>query len=89
MANVLAIAGPNSRYKLAGAPRAGFWAGFWHGLLAPLTFIISLFNPKVGIYETTNRGCLYDFGFLLGVSAAFGGGGSEVTRQTGSPPSVL
>jgi hypothetical protein len=89
MANILALAGPNSRYKLAGAPRAGFWAGFWHGLVAPLTFIISLFNSNVGIYETNNRGRLYDFGFILGVSAALGGGGSGLARQPGSPPTVV
>jgi hypothetical protein len=83
MANMLAIAGPNSPYKLAGAPRAGFW----HGLLMPLTFLISVFNARVGIYETSNRGGLYDLGFVLGASAAFGGG-AELMRQSGSPPLV-
>jgi hypothetical protein len=77
MANSLAAAGPNSKYKLPGSAPAGFWAGFWHGLIAPITFIISLFTPNVRIYETHNKGALYDFGFILGVSASFGGSGSQ------------
>jgi hypothetical protein len=77
MANSLAAAGPNSKYKLPGAAPAGFWAGFWHGLIAPITFIISLFTHNVRIYETRNKGVLYDFGFILGVSASFGGSGSR------------
>jgi hypothetical protein len=35
----------------------------------------------VRIYETHNRGRLYDFGFLLGASAALGGGGSQTGGQ--------
>jgi len=73
MANALAAAGPNSKYKLPGATPAGFWAGVWHGAIAPITFIISLFNPSVRIYETNNKGCWYDFGFILGASASLGG----------------
>jgi hypothetical protein len=77
MANSLAAAGPNSKYKLPGAAPAGFWAGFWHGLICPITFIISLFTPNVRIYESNNKGVLYDFGFIIGVSASFGGSGSQ------------
>jgi hypothetical protein len=77
MANVLAVAGPNSKYQLPEARPAGFWAGLWHGLISPITFLVSLFNPGVRIYETKNRGLLYDFGFLIGVSGAFGGSGSQ------------
>ena len=77
MANVLAVAGPNSKYQRPGARPAGFWAGLWHGLICPLTFIISLFTPRVRIYETNNRGRLYDFGFLIGASGALGGSSSQ------------
>jgi len=84
MANVLAVAGPNSKYQQAGADPAGFWAGLWHGLISPITFLVSLFNPGVRIYETNNRGRLYDFGFIIGVSGAFGSSGSGVTTQIGS-----
>ncbi|MCX6908942.1 MAG: hypothetical protein NTY01_12990 [Verrucomicrobia bacterium] len=78
MANVLAVAGPNSKYKPLGATPAGFWAGFWHGIIVPITFIISLFNPSVRIYETNNKGRWYDFGFILGASSSLGGSGFQV-----------
>lgn len=69
MANALAVAGMNSKYKLPGASPAGFWPGLWHGIIAPITFLISLFYPGVGIYETDNNGRWYNFGFLLGIGA--------------------
>jgi polyferredoxin len=77
MANILAVAGPGSKYRLPGAGAAGFWAGLWHGLICPITFIVSLFNSNVRIYEVNNRGRWYDFGFILGASCAFGGSGSK------------
>lgn len=52
----------------------GFWWGLWHGFIAPITFIVSLFNDTVGIYEVHNNGGWYDFGFLIGLSFIFGGG---------------
>jgi len=79
MANVLALAGPNSKYQLPEAAPAGFLAGLWHGLLCPITFFISVFNPKVRIYEMNNRGRLYDLGFVIGASGAFGGGATSTT----------
>lgn len=68
MPNVLAVAGPSSKYKLPEAKPAGFWAGLWHGIIVPVTFIVSLFNPNVRIYETNNCGRLYDWGFVIGIS---------------------
>lgn len=82
MANVLAVAGANSKYKIEGASLAGFWAGLWHGLILPIVFIVSLFNPRVRIYETNNRGRLYDFGFIIGASASIGSGGHESAEYT-------
>ena len=73
MANVLAVAGPGSKYQVPGAPPAGFWAGFWHGIITPITFIVSLFTPRVRIYETHNSGRWYDFGFVIGLLGSFGG----------------
>jgi hypothetical protein len=81
MSNVLAVAGPGSRFQVPGAGPAGFWAGFWHGLISPITFLVSLFSPNVRIYETNNRGRWYDFGFIIGVSGAFGGGGTTVVYR--------
>ncbi len=49
-------------------------------MICPLTFFVSLFTPNVRIYETHNRGRLYDFGFLLGASGALGGSGHEAAR---------
>jgi hypothetical protein len=59
---------------------AGFWRGLWHGIIAPVTFVISLFNQNVGVYEVHNTGTWYDFGFLLGASLIFGGGGGTGAR---------
>jgi hypothetical protein len=81
MANVLAVAGSNSRYQLPGAPPAGFLGGLWHGLISPVTFLVSLVSPGVRVYEVNNNGRWYDFGFILGVSAAFGGSGSRTARS--------
>ena len=77
MINRLALAGPNSRFELADATPASFWAGFWHGIIAPITFIIGLFQPGVRMYEIRNTGWRYDLGFLLGILVMLGGGGSQ------------
>lgn len=53
---------------------AGFWRGLWNGVISPVTFVVSLFNQDVQIYEVHNNGNWYNFGFLLGVSIIFGGG---------------
>jgi hypothetical protein len=69
MANPLCVAGANSKYKQPGATAAGFWAGLWHGIIAPIIFFVSLFADGVRIYETNNRGRWYDFGFMIGIGA--------------------
>jgi hypothetical protein len=79
MANILAVAGPNSKYAQAGARPAGFWAGLWHGLICPITFLVSLLYGGVRIYEVNNKGRWYDFGFILGASSALGGSASAAT----------
>jgi hypothetical protein len=68
-------AGPNSAAG-QGPDDAGFWLGLWQGLIAPITFVVSLFNDSVGIYEVHNNGGWYDFGFLIGVMIFFSGGGA-------------
>jgi hypothetical protein len=52
---------------------AGFWLGLWHGLILPVTWIVSLFDDSVSPYEVFNNGNWYDFGFVLGVFIVFGG----------------
>lgn len=60
---------------------AGFWQGLWHGFISPFTFLISLFSKTVHIYEIHNNGGWYNFGFMIGVSAIFGGGGRGAARR--------
>lgn len=74
MINRLAVAGPNSRFEVADAKPAGFWAGFWHGVIAPIAFVVSLFQPGVRMYEVRNTGWSYDLGFLVGALVILGGG---------------
>ena len=83
--NILAVAGPGSKYQVSGARWAGFLAGLWHGLICPITFIVSMFTPKVRIYETNNCGLFYDLGFLIGVSYTFGNGAHQATIRTSHP----
>ncbi len=58
----------------------GFWMGLWHGICAPIAFIISLFKD-IRIYAFPNGGAWYDFGFLLGMSIWGGGGASAACRN--------
>ena len=64
-------AGPND--ATGTGEDAGFWLGLWHGFISPVTFVISLFTDEVNIYEVQNNGNWYDFGFMFGISMAFGG----------------
>ncbi|MEX1038704.1 MAG: hypothetical protein WDZ96_07610 [Acidimicrobiia bacterium] len=61
---------------------AGFWMGLWHGFIAPVTFVISLFTDSVSLYEVHNSGNWYDFGFVLGAGILFGGGGLGSRRKS-------
>ena len=65
-------AGPNELVDTGPDP-AGFWLGLWQGLISPITFLISLFNNDVNIYEVNNNGNWYNFGFMLGVAVVFSG----------------
>jgi ABC-type multidrug transport system permease subunit len=75
--------GPNS---LAAGSRDeggadGWLDGLWHGLISPITFIVSLFEDSVSIYEVRNNGNWYNFGFMLGMMMVFGGGGGGAARS--------
>lgn len=69
----LSAPGPNPMINQGDASgriaRAG--AGLWHGIIAPITLVISFFNSDVQMYEVHNAGSEYDFGFLLGVVLVF------------------
>jgi len=67
-------AGPNTASAAVDhATAPGFLMGLWHGFIAPVTFIVSLFNDNVGLYEVNNAGHLYDLGFVVGAGILFGG----------------
>jgi hypothetical protein len=50
---------------------AGLGMGFWHGLISPVTLIMSFLNPVTQMYEVHNNGAMYSLGFLLGVALVF------------------
>lgn len=52
----------------------GFWSGLWHGIVAPLSFIGSLFIDHIAIYAVNNSGGWYDFGFVIGAGILSAGG---------------
>ena len=86
MPNKLAVAGPDSKFQVPDAEPAGFWPGVWHGSILPITFVVSLFKPGVGIYETHNNGGWYNFGFLLGAASALGGKTININRPCPGAP---
>ena len=82
-----AASGNESAGTAPGLPN--FWLGLWHGVISPVTFLVSLFRDDVGIYAVRNSGAWYDFGFMVGVSIAFGstarGGAGAARRRETSP----
>ena len=60
---------PDSEGKIA-----GFWKGIWHGFIAPVTFVISIFSKSVRLYEVHNSGFWYNLGFVLGAGLFLQGG---------------
>jgi len=68
--------GPNPMEKKANheGEVAGFWKGLWHGLIAPFSFIISIFSGKVRFYEVYNNGFWYNLGFVLAAGLFLSGG---------------
>lgn len=67
---LLTAPGPNPMINqpdaLGRVARAG--AGLWHGIIAPITLVISFFDSEIHMYEVHNAGSEYDIGFLLGVT---------------------
>ena len=67
---LLTAPGPNPMLNqpdgLGRVARAG--AGIWHGIIAPVTLVLSFFDPNIHMYEVHNAGSEYDLGFLIGVT---------------------
>lgn len=59
----------------------GFWYGVWHGMIMPITLIISFFSDTVTIYEISNNGGWYNTGFVIGTSLLSGGGATASSKR--------
>ncbi len=70
------VPGPNPAERTPDADGnvAGFFSGLWHGFIAPVTFIISIFSKSIRFYEVHNTGGWYNFGFVLGAGLFLSGG---------------
>lgn len=44
----------------------GFLWGIWHGIIAPISLTISLFDEEVVMFAVNNTGFFYGLGFLIG-----------------------
>jgi len=75
LAGCAATSNPSVNVLNAEGKTAGFWLGLWHGVISPVTFIISLFSKNVNIYDVYNNGGWYNFGFIFGVAIIFAGSG--------------
>jgi len=53
--------------------QAGFFMGIWHGWIAPVSLIASIFNKNITIFESNNSGFWYGFGFYIAIIGGFGG----------------
>lgn len=51
----------------------GFWGGLWHGMIAPISFIGSLFSDDIAVWAVNNNGGWYTFGFIFGIGGIAGG----------------
>jgi hypothetical protein len=65
--------GPNPMVNTADphGNAAGILLGIWHGIISPVTMVISFLNKDVQIYEVHNNGSQYNLGFLIGVTILF------------------
>ena len=81
---VACAAGPNPAQDTVSEEGsvAGFWLGLWHGIISPVTFIISLFSDSLHFYEVHNNGGWYNFGFVLGAGILAGGGSAARRRSS-------
>jgi len=61
----------------------GFWAGLWHGIIAPIDLIAMLFRNDVSVFASNNNGAWYAFGFILGSGGwgFLGGHGASKNRR--------
>jgi hypothetical protein len=65
--------GPNPLVNTADAHGhvADILLGIWHGIISPVTLVLSFVNKDVQMYEVHNNGSQYNLGFLIGVAIVF------------------
>jgi hypothetical protein len=60
----------------------GFWWGLWHGFIAPVDLVLSLFRDDITVFAQNNNGAWYSFGFLIGSGGwGFFGGSKACGRR--------
>jgi len=59
----------------------GLLWGLWDGAVAPVAFVVSIFEDSVRIYAFPNSGLWYDLGYLIGLTCW--AGGSHAARRRG------
>jgi hypothetical protein len=59
----------------------GFWGGLWHGIIAPIDFILMFFKDNVTLYAQNNNGAFYALGFLIGSGGWGFMGGKGASRR--------
>ena len=67
--------GPSPMMNSAGkgGAVAGILLGVWHGIISPITLVLSFLNHGVQMYEVRNDGAPYNLGFFLGIAILVGG----------------
>lgn len=67
--------GPNPEMNRPGngGAVAGILLGVWHGIISPITLILSFLNRNTQMYEVHNDGAPYNLGFFLGIALLVGG----------------
>ena len=48
---------------------AGFWWGLWNGITMGFSFLGSLFDNSIALYDVNNNGAWYNLGFVLGTGS--------------------
>ena len=58
----------------------GFWAGLWHGIIAPIDLIAMIWRDDVSVFAPNNNGAWYAFGFIIGSGGWGFFGGNRASR---------
>lgn len=67
------FAGPNTLENVPNAKGqvANGWNGLWDGMIAPISFVVSLFSENVEVYNPNSNGW-YPLGFCVGIGVFSG-----------------